>query len=342
MILVLEPSTTETEKKDICLRLQKKGFYTRLVDKIDRAFISVDGIALQKLTKEISSWSNISEVVEGEFPYYLASRECQKRNSIIKVGKVGGLNVEFGGNKIVSIAGPCAIETEEMALKLAGAVKQSGAQIFRAMLFKPRSSPYSFQGLGKLGFSILKNIKKEVDILLLSEVREPLEIEQLHDYVDIFQVGTRNMSNFQLLKYLGQSEKPIILKRGMGASFDELLCAAEYIIVHGNPNVILCERGIRTFDRYTRFSLDIAAVPALKELSHLPVIVDPSHATGKSSLIEPMTYAAISAGADGVMTEIHNNPTKAFSDGTQAITPDKFSEIMETAEKIANTIGRKF
>lgn len=342
MILVLEPSTTETQKKDICLRLQKQGFYTRLVDQTGRVFISVDGIALDKLAKEVADWNGVSEIIEGEYPYYLASREFSRKNSTIKIGKVDDVTVEFGGEKIVSIAGPCAIETEDMAVKLALKVKEAGTQIFRAMLFKPRSSPYSFQGLGKLGISILKTLKKESGLLLLSEVREPMEIEQLYDHVDMFQVGTRNMSNFQLLKYLGKARKPVLLKRGMGASFDELLCAAEYIMVHGNSDVILCERGIRTFDKYTRFSLDIAAVPALKELSHLPVIVDPSHATGRSSLIAPMIYAAISAGADGVMTEIHENPETAFSDGPQAITPEKFKSIMKVASKLAETINRKF
>lgn len=238
------------------------------------------------------------------------------------------------------IAGPCAVETEEGAIKLAHKIKTAGGQVFRGMVFKPRSSPYSFQGLGKAGIQILGRIREQTGLLILTEVRDPFEAELVADHADIVQVGTRNMSNFQLLKHLGQIRKPVILKRGMGSSIEELLCAAEYIISYGNPDVILCERGIRTFEHYTRFSLDIGAVPSLKELSHLPVIVDPSHACGRRSLIAPLTMASIAAGADGVMLEVHDCPEAAFSDGTQSISPEEFAAIRRQAAGVASAVGR--
>jgi 3-deoxy-7-phosphoheptulonate synthase len=208
------------------------------------------------------------------------------------------------------------------------------------MIFKPRSSPYSFQGLGRAGIEILDKIKVETGLLILTEVRDQLEAEMVADHADIIQVGTRNMSNFQLLRHLGQIPRPILLKRGMGSSIEELLCAAEYLLAHGNADVILCERGIRTFEHFTRFSLDIGAVPSLKELSHLPVIVDPSHASGRSSLVEPLALAALAAGADGLMLEVHPQPEAAFSDGAQSISPDAFDRVIELGRKVAAAVGR--
>ena len=339
MILVLDNALTEGQRNDLCLRLQKRGFFTRLVEQLGKTIVSIDGPSESNFTSEVSSWTGVLKVIPGKNPYYLASRDCQKKNSLVKVGN-GDSAITFGGDKIITIAGPCAIENEETALNLAKKVKESGCQIFRSMIFKPRSSPYSFQGLGKAGIPILKLIKRETDLCLLSEIRDPREIELVADHVDMFQVGTRNMSNFQLLKYLGQTDKPILLKRGMGASYEELLCAAEYLITHGNTNIVLCERGIRTFEKHTRFTLDIGAVPALKELSHLPVIIDPSHATGRSSLVAPLVYAGIGAGIDGYMVEIHDHPEKAYSDGTQAILPEKLTEIMKTGLKVANIFGK--
>ncbi len=340
MILVLENSFIREQKRDLCLRLQKKGFFTRLVEQYGQTILSVDGPNQDLLLKDLSKWSGIKKIIPGQHAYYLASRECQKKNSIIKVNSSNG-DVTFGGKKIPIISGPCALETEETAIELAKACKSTGTDIFRAMLFKPRSSPYSFQGLKKLGVPILRAIKELTGLAILTEVRDPLETEAVYDYVDMVQVGTRNMSNFQLLKHLGQIEKPVLLKRGMGASLEELLSAAEYLIVHGNSDVILCERGIRTFDQFTRFTLDIGAIPSLKEITHLPVIIDPSHASGKSSLVPSLSWAGIAAGVDGLMIEVHQNPKEAYSDGAQAISIKTLGEVIQRGKSIASIFGRE-
>ena len=340
MIIVLRPDLTENKQQTLANRLESQGFYTRLVSQYGKLLLSVDGPGVEKLNKEVSGWQDVEEVIDDHLSYYLASRKCHKKSSIIRVGTDNN-KVSFGENKIALIAGPCAIETPETAFSIAEKVKSAGAKIFRSMLFKPRSSPYAFQGLGKDGIEILDEIKKRTGLLLVTEVREAEEADMVADHVDILQIGTRNMGNFQFLKYIGQLNKPIILKRGMGSSIEEMLCAAEYILSYGNPNVILCERGIRTFEQYTRFSLDIGAVPSVKELSHLPIIVDPSHASGKSSLVTALTLAGIAAGADGVILEVHEQPEKAFSDGTQSITPKQLSELIESSKKVAAAIGRE-
>jgi 3-deoxy-7-phosphoheptulonate synthase len=250
-------------------------------------------------------------------PYFLASRNYKNQNTVINVGSVDGFEVNVGGDEPVFIAGPCSIEDEESALQLALKLKHFGVKIFRAMIFKPRTSPYSFQGLDTAGIPVLKSLKSKT------------EADAAFGYTDIFQIGTRNMSNFNLLKHVGGLNKPVILKRGMGSTIEELLCAAEYILAQGNQDVILCERGIRTFETYTRFTLDISAVPAIKELSHLPVIIDPSHASGKSSLVAPLSRAGLAAGADGVMIEVHEHPEISKSDGSQAIKPEQLSAIIK-------------
>jgi len=340
MILVLESGLNEFSQNDICLKLQKMGFFTRLVAQYGQLIVSVDGPGEDSLEREVAKWNGVVEVISGRNSFYLASRRCNRRNSLIKVGE-GAATATFGDDSIVVIAGPCALETQESALQMAMGISAAGGKVFRAMIFKPRSSPYSFQGLGRAGIPILREIKRQTGLLLLTEVRDPLEAELVQDEVDIVQVGTRNMSNYQLLKHLGQIKKPVLLKRGMGSSIEELLCAAEYILAHGNSDVILCERGIRTFEHYTRFSLDIGAVPALKELTHLPVVVDPSHASGCKTLVEPLTLASIAAGADGVMVEVHESPEKAFSDGTQSVSPAQFTRLIESITKVAGAVGRK-
>lgn len=337
MILVLDAALNELTQNEICLKLQKKGFFTRLVNRYGQLLIAVDGPEEEALEREVKSWHGIREVLGGKNSYYLASRRCQRKNSQIACGSAEN-RVVFGGTEPIFIAGPCAVETRETAMSLAVKCKAVGATVFRAMIFKPRSSPYSFQGLGRAGIPILREIRRQTGLLLLTEVRDPLEAELVQDEVDIIQIGTRNMSNYQLLKHLGQVKKPVLLKRGMGSSVEELLCAAEYILAHGNPDVILCERGIRTFEHYTRFSLDIGAVPAIKELSHLPVIVDPSHACGRSGLVEPLAFASVAAGADGIMIEVHETPESAFSDGTQSVQPEKLKQIVEKSRRIVKAL----
>ena len=340
MIIVFKTDLTEEKLSRLSKKIESEGFYTRPITQYGKLLLSVDGPNTEKLAKEVTKWQDVEEVIDGHFPYYLASRKCHKPNSVIRIGN-GNNQVIFGDKEIPLIAGPCAIETAESAFSIAEKVKEAGVKIFRGMLFKPRSSPYSFQGIGKDGLEILDEIKKRFGLLLVTEVREASEADLVANHVDVFQIGTRNMSNFQLLKYVGQMNKPIILKRGMGSNIVELLCAAEYILSYGNPNVILCERGIRTFEQYTRFGLDIAAIPSVKELSHLPIIIDPSHASGKSNLVSSLTMAGIAAGADGVILEVHNNPDKAFSDGTESITPTLLKELIKSGKKVASAIGRK-
>jgi len=340
MIIVLKSDLSEEKLHRFAERIESEGFYTRSIAQYGKLLLSVDGPNTERIAKEATKWQDVIEVIDGHFPYYLASRKCLKANSIIKIGK-GNNQVAFGGKEIPIIAGPCAIETAETAFALAEKIKEAGIKVFRGMLFKPRSSPYSFQGIGKDGLEILDEIKRRTGLLIVTEVREASEADLIADCVDVFQIGTRNMSNFQLLKHVGQMNKPVILKRGMGSNIVELLCAAEYILSYGNPNVILCERGIRTFEQYTRFGLDIAAIPSVKELSHLPIIIDPSHSSGKSSLVSALTMAGIAAGADGVIMEVHDDPEKAFSDGTESITPTQLKDLIKLGQKVASAIGRE-
>lgn len=341
MILVLDSGMEEKQQQDLCLKLQKRGFYTRLVSQYGQLVLSIDGPGEEDCARELSGAKGILEIIPGRYSYFLASRRCHRKNSQIRAGRPGGNEVVFGGDEAVMIGGPCAIESEEEAVSLARRISAAGCRIFRGMIFKPRSSPYSFQGLGRAGIGILDRIRAETGLLILTEVRDQHEAEMIADHADIIQVGTRNMSNFQLLRHLGSIPRPVLLKRGMGSSIEELLCAAEYLLAHGNADVILCERGIRTFEHFTRFSLDIGAVPALKELSHLPVIVDPSHACGRSSLVEPLALAALAAGADGLMLEVHHQPESSFSDGAQSINPDEFCRLLERARKVAEAVGRE-
>jgi 3-deoxy-7-phosphoheptulonate synthase len=340
MILVLDPGMEEKQQQELCLKLQKKGFYTRLVGQYGQLVLSIDGPGEEDCARELAGANGIVEIIPGRYSYYLASRRCHRKNSLIRAGRSGDNEVIFGGDEAVMIGGPCAVESEEGAINLARKIREAGCRVFRGMIFKPRSSPYSFQGLGRAGIGILDKIKAETGLLILTEVRDQHEAELVADHADIIQVGTRNMSNFQLLRHLGEIPRPILLKRGMGSSIEELLCAAEYLLAHGNTDVILCERGIRTFEHFTRFSLDIGAVPALKELSHLPVIVDPSHASGRSNLVEPLSLAALAAGADGLMLEVHQRPESAFSDGAQSISPDAFIRVIERGRKVATAVGR--
>jgi len=250
-------------------------------------------------------------------------------------------NTHIGEGYFTVIAGPCALENEEIALQTAKAVENAGAEIFRSSLFKPRTSPYTYQGYGFEGIEILKKIKKETSLLIESEILTTEQLENIGDELDIIRIGSRNMDNYELLKEVGKTNKPILLKRNMSATLEEFLLAAEYILSVGNENVILCERGIRTFESYTRNTLDILAVPALKELTHLPVIVDPSHSTGKASLVPSASKAALAAGADGLIIEVHPNPEKAFSDGEQSLDLDSFEKLMKELNELAKVVGKK-
>jgi 3-deoxy-7-phosphoheptulonate synthase len=269
-------------------------------------------------------------------PYKLASRSFHPENTVIKIR-----GVEIGGDRVVVMAGPCSVETQEQIEIIAAAVKKAGAKILRGGAFKPRTSPYSFQGLGEPGLKILRNAAEKEGLLSVSEVMEVAQVPLVAEYVDILQVGARNMQNFNLLRELGRIRKPVLLKRGLAATIEELLMAAEYIMAGGNYQVILCERGIRTFENATRNTLDISAIPVVKKLSHLPIIADPSHGTGRRDKVAPMARAAVAAGADGVIIEVHHDPDNALSDGAQSLFPEQFSALMEELRMIAQVIRRK-
>ncbi len=269
--------------------------------------------------------------------FKLASREFRKADTVIRLP--GG--VEIGGREIALIAGPCSVESLEQLLETARGVKQAGAKILRGSIFKPRTSPYDFQGIGLKGLQILEAVKEETGMLVETEVMHPDHVRQVEPFVDMLRIGSRNMHNFDLLKEAGRSEKPVILKRGLSATVNELLLAAEYILNEGNPNVVLCERGIRTFMTETRNTLDLNCVPLIKQLSHLPIIVDPSHGTGNPDLIAPLSKAGIAAGADGLMIEVHRNPKEALSDAHQQITPEKFARLVNELKPVAHAVGRE-
>ena len=281
------------------------------------------------------SMKGVRDVIPVSRPYKLVSREVKNEDSIIHVG-----NVPIGGAGAIVMAGPCAVESEEQAMKIAGAVKAAGATVFRGGAFKPRTSPYSFQGLGEEGLRILARVRERFDLPVVTEAIDPQNMDLVEEFADIIQIGARNMQNFSLLKRAGKAKKPVLLKRGMSATIEELLMSAEYIISEGNYDVILCERGVRTFADHTRNTLDLSAVPAVKKLSHLPIIVDPSHGTGRRDQVSPLAKAALAVGADGVMVEVHHAPEQALSDGPQSLLPDQFESLMEELTSMAELLGK--
>jgi 3-deoxy-7-phosphoheptulonate synthase len=279
----------------------------------------------------------VEEIIRITHPFKLASRNFRPDGSIIELGK----GVSVGGAEVIVAAGPCAVESAEQIGEIAERVARAGAKLLRGGAFKPRSSPYSFQGLGEQGLKLLRDAADKNGLLVVSEVMDPSQIEIMLPYVDVMQVGARNMQNYYLLRALGENSIPVLLKRGMSATIEELLLSAEYIMSGGNYNVMLCERGIRTFDTYMRNTMDIAAIPVIKQLSHLPVIVDPSHGTGRRDKVPPMARAAVAAGADGLLIEVHQDPEHALSDGAQSIYPEQFAQLMDEVRVIAPAVGRK-
>ena len=323
MIIVLKPGTKKEEYDHVIERVQEFGFKPHPIIGEERTVIACVGDERGKAQlQQMESLDYVESVMPILKPFKLASKETRPR-SIVKVG-----NVEFGNSQFVVIAGPCSVETREQIILSAEQVKAAGAQMLRGGAFKPRTSPYSFQGLEEEGLKLLAEAREKTGLPFVTEVISPGDVSLIEKYSDMFQIGARNMQNFALLKEVGKAKKPVLLKRGMSSTYKELLMSAEYIMSQGNYDVVLCERGIRTFEDYTRNTFDLTAVPALKEMSHLPVIVDPSHGTGIRSLIPPMAKAAVPVGADGIIIEVHPNPEKAFSDGAQSLTPDQFMSLM--------------
>jgi 3-deoxy-7-phosphoheptulonate synthase len=337
MIIVLRRDATEQQINHIVEKVKKLGLTPHLSQGTERTIIGVIGPEDVLSVTPLEVFPGVEKVMPVLAPYKLVSREFKPEDSVIDVGK----GVKFGGKKIIVMAGPCAVENSEILFEIAKEVKKSGASILRGGAFKPRTSPYSFQGIGEDGLKLLRQVGNECGLVTVSEVMDTRDVDLVAKYVDILQIGARNMQNFNLLKEVGQTKKPVLLKRGLSSTIKELLMSAEYILSAGNFNVLLCERGIRTFEDYTRNTLDISAVPAVKQLSHLPMIVDPSHAAGKWGLVSALSKSAVAAGADGLIIEVHSRPEEAFSDGAQSLLPSTFAELMKDLKILAKAIDRE-
>jgi len=336
MIIVLKSDATKEQIKHIVEKVKKLGLKPWVSKGVERTIIGVIGAEDAIRLEPLEVFPGVERVMPILKPYKLVSRDFKKEDTVIDLGD----GVKIGGEEIVVMAGPCSVEKRELLIEIAKSVKASGAKVLRGGAFKPRTSPYNFQGLGEEGLKYLKEAKNETGLLIVTELMDLRDLELVEKYTDIIQIGARNMQNFDLLKEVGKSKKPVLLKRGMSNTIKEFLMSAEYILSEGNFNVILCERGIRTFEDATRFTLDISAVPLVKNLSHLPCIVDPSHATGKWGLVMPCAKAAIAVGADGLIIEVHPNPEEAFSDGAQSLYPEKFAGLMVELKNIAKAIER--
>jgi len=336
MIIVMKNSASLARIEELTEKIEGMGFKVIPVQGSNRIVLGVVGDTATLDPRTIELEEGVHQVMRVSEPYKLASRSFHPENTVIKIG-----DVVVGGDEVVIMAGPCAIESEEQINTIAGYVKKAGAKILRGGAFKPRTSPYSFQGLGEEGLKYMKRAAEEHSMLTITEVMDVLSVDLIAKYVDILQIGARNMQNFSLLKEVGLCGKPVFLKRGMSATIEELLMAAEYIMSKGNNNIILCERGIRTFEKYTRNTMDISAIPVVKKRSHLPIFADPSHGTGRRDKVSPMARAAVAAGADGLMIEVHHDPENALSDGAQSLLPGQFEALMEELRIIAWAIGRK-
>ncbi|MDD5108691.1 MAG: 3-deoxy-7-phosphoheptulonate synthase [Candidatus Omnitrophica bacterium] len=338
MIIVLKPEATQAQVDHIIDKVKALGLTPHVSKGSKRTIIGVIGPEDLLRVTPLEVFPGVENVIPVLSPFRLVSREFKKEDSIIELGR----GVKIGGIEIVAMAGPCTIENIDSLFTIAKEVKKAGATVLRGGAFKPRTSPYSFQGLGRAGLQMLREVGNELGMVTVSEVMDPRDVSLVADYVDVLQIGCRNMQNFNLLKEVGATKKPVLLKRGMASTIKDMLMSAEYILSAGNFSVILCERGIRTFEDSTRNTLDISAVPVTKQLSHLPIIVDPSHAAGKWGLVPALAKAAVAAGADGLIIEVHNHPEEAVSDGAQSLIPDRFLELMVQLKDIANCIGRKF
>jgi 3-deoxy-7-phosphoheptulonate synthase len=332
----MKKGSTPDDLAGVIGKITQSGLTGHISQGVERTVVGVVGQTYPELRDVLELLPGVEEVIPISKPYKLSSREFQHEDTIIKVG-----NVVIGSEELVIIAGPCAVETENQVLTTAKAVKEAGANILRGGAFKPSTSPYQFRGLGKEGLEILALARAETGLPLITEVLSPHDVELVAKYADILQIGARNMQNFTLLDEVGKVKKPVMLKRGMSATIQEWLLSAEYILSQGNRQVMLCERGIRTFETYTRNTLDISAIPVVKKLSHLPIIADPSHGTGKWYLVTPLALAAVAAGADGLMVEVHPNPDQALKDGAQSLTFDNFQQLMAQLAPVVSSVQRK-
>ncbi len=337
MVIVMHEGATEEQIQHVIDRVVSSGFDVHRSTGASHTVLGAVGVHRDFDHRDFELLEGVREVVRITQPFKLASRQFKPQGTIIDLGR----GVKIGGDEIVVAAGPCSVESPEQINAVAEAVFKAGARILRAGAFKPRTSPYAFQGMGEKGLQLIREAADKYELFVVSEVMDLSQIEMMGQYVDIFQVGARNMQNYFLLRALGEIQKPVLLKRGMSATIEELLLSAEYILSGGNYNVILCERGIRTFETYLRNTLDIAAIPVIKKLSHLPIVADPSHGTGRRDKVPPMARAAVAAGADGLLIEVHNDPDHALSDGAQSLTPVEFAQLMTEIRIIAPAVGRR-
>lgn len=336
MIVVFKQNTPEKAIEELSKSISSMGVQVNKVVGSEATILGIVGDTSNVDMKVLEANENVERVMRVSEPYKKANRKFHPDPTIVKVG-----DTEVGGKALTLIAGPCSVESEKQIVSIAKEVKKSGSTMLRGGAFKPRTSPYSFQGLKYEGLELLKEAKAATGLPIVTELMSPYDIDRFVQDVDVIQIGARNMQNFELLKELGKLDKPILLKRGLAATIEEWLMSAEYILSGGNPNVILCERGIRTFETYTRNTLDLSAVVAIKQVSHLPIIVDPSHATGKAWMVPALARAAIAVGADGLIIEVHNDPVHALCDGSQSIKPEQFDEIMQDLRTIAPVVGRE-
>jgi 3-deoxy-7-phosphoheptulonate synthase len=336
MVVVMQEGATEDQIQRAINKLMEMGFDIHRSTGARQTVLGAVGALVDFDTRDIELQEGVEEVVRISAPYKLASRHFRPEGSVIQLGK----GVAVGGEQVVMMAGPCSVESAEQIETIAALVAKEGVRVLRGGAFKPRTSPYSFQGLGKKGLQLMRAAADRHDLLVVSEVMDHTQIPLMMECVDVLQVGARNMQNYNLLKEVGKVSKPVLLKRGISATLEELLLSAEYIMAGGNYDVILCERGIRTFESYTRNTLDISAIPVIKKLSHLPIVVDPSHGTGRRDKVPPMARAAVAAGGDGLLIEVHDDPDKALSDGAQSLYPAQFEQLMKELRMIAPAVGR--
>ena len=336
MLVVMKAQATEEQVRAVCQKIEKLGYRAHSMPGATRTAIGITGNKGEVEQGTLEEMPGVQEVIQVSKPYKLVSRDVKEDNTVIRFA---GTDATIGGPGLAIVAGPCGIETREQAFAAAERVHRAGAQFFRGGAYKPRTSPYAFQGLGEEGLRIMAEIRQQFGMKIITEAIDHESLDLVEEYADVIQIGARNMQNFSLLKRAGRARKPVLLKRGMSATLEEFLMAAEYILSEGNYNVALCERGVRTFAD-TRNTLDLSVVPAVQRLSHLPILVDPSHGTGKRNKVTPLSRAAIAVGADGLMVEVHHKPDEALSDGPQSLFPDQFDELMKQVRQIAAVVGR--
>jgi len=337
MLVVMQAHATEEQVRAVCQKIESLGYRAHSIPGAERTAIGITGNQGEVQAGTLEELAGVQEVIRVTKPYKLVSRDIKEDNTVIRFP---GTDATIGGTALAVIAGPCAIENREQAFAVAERVHRAGAQFFRGGAYKPRTSPYSFQGLGEDGLRIMAEIRDQFGMRIVTEAIDNESLELVDEYADVIQIGARNMQNFSLLKRAGRCRKPVLLKRGLAATLEEFLMAAEYVMSEGNYNVILCERGVRTFADHTRNTLDLSVVPAVQRLSHLPIVVDPSHGTGKRNKVTPLSRAAVAVGADGLIVEVHCEPDKALSDGMQSLYPDQFDELMAQVRQIAPVVGR--